>query len=92
MEKKPVTTIKVPVIVRDRLAVLAEARGTTIGELVTELARTTLTEAERAERAERTRIQLAEQFGYLVTEADQVRLSAELDALFPARESREAAA
>lgn len=92
MEKKPVTTIKVPVTVRDRLAVLAEARGTTIGELVTELARTTLTEAERAERAERTRIQLAEQFGYLVTEADQVRLSAELDALFPARESREGAA
>ena len=92
MEKQPVTTIKVPMIVRDRLAVLAESRGTTIGELVTELARTTLTEAERAERAERTRIQLAEQFGYLVTEADQVRLSAELDALFPAREGREAAA
>ncbi|WP_034087806.1 hypothetical protein [Streptacidiphilus albus] len=92
MEKQPVTTIKVPMTVRDRLAVLAESRGTTIGELVTELARTTLTEAERAERAERTRIQLAEQFGYLVTEADQVRLSAELDALFPAREGREAAA
>ena len=92
MEKQPVTTIKVPMTVCDRLAVLAESRGTTIGELVTELARTTLTEAERAERAERTRIQLAEQFGYLVTEADQVRLSAELDALFPAREGREAAA
>ena len=91
MEKKALTTIEVPVTVRDRLAVLAEARRTTIGELVTELARTTLTPAERAERAEQTRIQLAEQFGYLVTAADEARLGAELDALFPARESGKSA-
>ncbi|MFF4450217.1 hypothetical protein [Streptomyces sp. NPDC001502] len=43
--------IRVPAEVRDRLAVIAESRGTSIRSLVQEFAETTLTAEERRERA-----------------------------------------
>ncbi|GAA1830509.1 hypothetical protein GCM10009682_56560 [Luedemannella flava] len=46
------TTIKVDSTVRDRLGELARQRGTTIRDLVAELAEKTPTEAELAARAE----------------------------------------
>lgn len=60
---------------RDRLAVLAASRSTTIGRLVADLAETTLTDQERAERAEATRRVVREQTGHAVTaeERDKVR-------------------
>jgi hypothetical protein len=70
------TTIKVPTEVRDRLAVLAASRSTTIGRLVADLAETTLTDEERAERAEETRRIVREQTGYTVTADDQARVNA----------------
>ncbi|MFG2961582.1 hypothetical protein ACGF5O_48700 [Streptomyces sp. NPDC048291] len=45
------TSIKTSEAVRDRLRVLAEERGTTITELVEELAARELTAAEREQRA-----------------------------------------
>ncbi|MFE6552595.1 hypothetical protein ACFVHS_29920 [Streptomyces sp. NPDC057746] len=45
------TSIKTTEAVRDRLRILAAERGTTITELLEELATGELTEAERAERA-----------------------------------------
>ncbi|WP_217144933.1 hypothetical protein [Streptomyces sp. AC627_RSS907] len=45
------TSIKTSEEVRDRLRVLADERGTTITELLEELARRELTEAEREQRA-----------------------------------------
>jgi len=92
MKKKPTVTINIPAAVRDRLAALAEVRGTTIGDLVMELARTALTPAERAERANQTRAYLAEHFGYQVTAEDEINLNSELDGLFPARDGGAASA
>ncbi|MEV5887422.1 hypothetical protein AB0L74_33070 [Streptomyces sp. NPDC052020] len=45
------TSIKTSEEVRDRLRILAEERGTTITELLEELASRELTEAEREQRA-----------------------------------------
>jgi hypothetical protein len=70
------TTIKVPTEVRDRLAVLAASRSTTIGRLVADLAETTLTDEERAERAEATRRIVREQTGHTVTADDQAKVNA----------------
>ncbi|WP_298557683.1 hypothetical protein [Streptomyces luteogriseus] len=61
------TTIKVDAKTRDRLAVLAEAHGTTMRALIDEFAATTLTPAELKERADRTATYLAEHFGVTVT-------------------------
>ncbi|MFI7585628.1 hypothetical protein ACIB24_00970 [Spongisporangium articulatum] len=47
------TTIKVDKAVRDRLAILAAERGTTIRDLVAELAGVTPTEAENQARYEK---------------------------------------
>jgi hypothetical protein len=46
------TTIKVDSLVRDRLAMLARERGTTIRDLVTRLAEDTPTQAELLARAD----------------------------------------
>lgn len=48
---KPTTSIKTTEQARDRLRVLAEEDGTTIADLVEELALSRLTAAERQERA-----------------------------------------
>lgn len=72
--------IRVPAHVRDRLAVLAEANGTSIRELVQTFAESTLTPAERAERAAATRAYVARNFGVDVTDADVTALRARVAA------------
>ncbi|MFE3583989.1 hypothetical protein [Streptomyces vinaceus] len=62
--------IRVPADVRDRLAAIADSRGTSIRALVQEFAETTLTAEERRERAERAREYMAEHFGVLVTDEE----------------------
>lgn len=62
------TTIKVDSKTRDRLAVLAEAHGTSMRALIEEFAESTLTPAERKERADHTAAYLAEHFGVTVTD------------------------
>jgi predicted transcriptional regulator len=62
------TTIKVDSKTRDRLAVLAEARGTTMRHLIEEFAESTLTPSELKERAAHTAAYLAEHFGVTVTD------------------------
>ncbi|GGX79767.1 hypothetical protein GCM10010358_37540 [Streptomyces minutiscleroticus] len=74
--------IRVPAEVRDRLAVLAESRGTSIRSLVQEFAETTLTEEERRERAERTRAYLAEHFGVEVTDGESAEMGRRLREAF----------
>ncbi|WP_282697565.1 hypothetical protein [Streptomyces sp. CC208A] len=74
--------IRVPAEVRDRLAVIAESRGTSIRSLVQEFAESTLTEEERRERAERTRAYLAEHFGVDVTEEESAAMGARLREAF----------
>ncbi|MEV0530131.1 hypothetical protein AB0I66_42680 [Streptomyces sp. NPDC050439] len=58
------TTIKVEDTVRDRLAVLAAEKGTSIAQLVSDFAAHTPTASERAERTERTLALLREMSGY----------------------------
>ncbi|MFE9687766.1 replication-relaxation family protein [Streptomyces sp. NPDC006285] len=70
--------IRVPSEVRDRLAVLAESRGTSIRSLVQEFAETTLTDDERRERADRTRAYLAEHFGVEVTDEESADMGRKL--------------
>ncbi|MFD5065532.1 hypothetical protein [Streptomyces sp. NPDC058394] len=57
------TSIQVDSAVRDRLRVLADAAGTSIGGLVGELAASTLTPEELQERTQAARQVLTEQFG-----------------------------
>ncbi|MGW1195326.1 hypothetical protein ACWD4B_05630 [Streptomyces sp. NPDC002536] len=61
------TSIKTSEAVRDRLRVLADERGTTITELLEELASRELTEAEREQRA----VQAARELGIEYTEPVQ---------------------
>ncbi|MFJ3229375.1 hypothetical protein ACIPJS_39670 [Streptomyces sp. NPDC086783] len=74
--------IRVPAEVRDRLAVLAESRGTSIRSLVQEFAESTLTEEERSERAERTRAYLAEHFGVEVSDGESAAMARRLREAF----------
>ncbi|WP_440581273.1 hypothetical protein [Streptomyces sp. PT19] len=57
------TSIKVGTAARDRLAQLAAEHGTTIRSLVEDLALSTPTQAEYAERAELARAELASALG-----------------------------
>ncbi|GAB2953617.1 hypothetical protein GCM10023080_010460 [Streptomyces pseudoechinosporeus] len=70
--------IRVPAEVRNRLAVIAESRGTSIRSLVQEFAESTLTDEERRERAERTREYLAEHFGVEVTDEESAAMGRRL--------------
>lgn len=74
--------IRVPAEVRDRLAVIAESRGTSIRSLVQEFAESTLTEEERRERAERTRAYLAEHFGFEVTDDESAAIGRRVREVF----------
>lgn len=67
--------IRVPAEVRDQLAAVAEARGTSLRALMQEIAAQTLTPEQIRERADRTRTLLAERFGHYVTdeESEQMR-------------------
>src|SRR5215469_16172872 len=64
------TSIKVSRQTRERLARLAAERGSTLKDVVEELAAATLTAAELSEREQRARAVLAEHFGVVVTEAE----------------------
>ena len=78
------TSIKVSRQTRERLARLAAERGTTLKDLVEELAAATLTAAELSERERRARSVLEEHFGVRVTEAE-LEASARLRNLIGAR-------
>jgi hypothetical protein len=74
----PDAMIRVTAEVRDRLAMIAESRGTSIRSLVREFAESTLTEEERRERAQRTRAYLAEHFGVEVTDEESAAMGRRL--------------
>jgi hypothetical protein len=74
--------IRVPAEVRDRLAVIAESRGTSIRSLVQEFAESTLTEEERRERAEQTRAYLGEHFGVEVSDEESAAMGRRLREVF----------
>ncbi|MFB7182746.1 hypothetical protein ACFCYI_34165 [Streptomyces sp. NPDC056257] len=78
--------IRVPAEVRDRLAVIAESRGTSIRSLVQEFAETTLTAEERRERAERARAYMAEHFGVDVTAEESAAMGRKLREAFARQE------
>jgi hypothetical protein len=80
------TSIKVSRRTRERLARLADERGTTLKDVVEELAAGAPTAAELAEREERARAVLAEHFGAEVTEAD-LAASARLRAMIARRDT-----
>ncbi|MFK0120747.1 hypothetical protein [Streptomyces sp. NPDC090994] len=65
------TSIKTSEEVRDRLRVLAEERGTTITDLLEELAGRELTEAEREQRAAAAAHELGIEYTEQVHEAGQ---------------------
>jgi hypothetical protein len=72
--------IRVPAEIRDRLAVLAEARGTSMRAVIEEFATSTLTPEERRERAERARAYIAEQFGHYVSDEESAEMGRKMRA------------
>lgn len=83
--------LRVPAEVRDRLAVIANARGVSIRTLVQEFAESTLTDEERRERAERSRAYMAEHFGVTVTDEESAAMGVKLRKAFAQRRSGKAA-
>ncbi|AXE26602.1 hypothetical protein C0216_26995 [Streptomyces globosus] len=77
--------IRVSAEVRDRLAVIAESRGTSIRALVQEFAESTLTPEERRERAERAREYMAEHFGVRVTDEESAEMGRRIRQAFAGR-------
>jgi hypothetical protein len=71
--------IRIPAEARDRLAEIAAAEGLSLRAYLARLAETVLTPAERAERAEQARAVLREWNGYNLSDAEAVRVDAELD-------------
>ncbi|WP_225101833.1 hypothetical protein [Streptomyces sp. CoH27] len=67
------TSIKVSAATRDRLAALASEQGTTIRQLVEELAESRPTEAEYAERVEQARAELASVLGTVPSEQAEAK-------------------
>ncbi|GGV18997.1 hypothetical protein GCM10010275_70760 [Streptomyces litmocidini] len=65
------TSIKTSEAVRDRLRLLAEERGTTITDLIEELASKELTAAEREQRAAEAAAELGVEFTEQVKQAGQ---------------------
>ncbi len=80
------TSIKVSKQTRERLARLAAERGSTLKDVVEELAAATLTAAALAEREARARTVLAENFGVEVTDAE-LAASARLREMIARRDS-----
>ncbi|MFJ4815907.1 hypothetical protein [Streptomyces sp. NPDC088801] len=66
--------IRVPAEVRDQLAAVADARGTSLRALMQEIAAQTLTPEQIKERAEHTRTLLAERFGHDVTDEESAEM------------------
>ncbi|WP_284578694.1 hypothetical protein [Streptomyces sp. 2P-4] len=77
--------IRVSAEVRDRLAVIAESRGTSIRALAQEFAESTLTHEERRERAERAREYMAEHFGVRVTDEESAEMGRRIRQAFAGR-------
>ncbi|MFF3728379.1 hypothetical protein ACFYYM_39165 [Streptomyces erythrochromogenes] len=75
------TSIKVSAATRDRLAALASEQGTTIRQLVEELAEGQPTKAEYAERAEQARAELASVLGTLPSEEAEAKARGLLERL-----------
>ncbi|MFF8918427.1 hypothetical protein ACF08M_35280 [Streptomyces sp. NPDC015032] len=65
------TSIKTSEAIRDRLRLLAEERGTTITDLIEELASKELTSAEREERAVEAARELSIEYTEQVQQAGQ---------------------
>ncbi len=66
--------IRVPAEVRDQLAAVAEARGTSLRALMQDIAAQTLISEQIKERADRTRALLAERFGHEVSEEESAAM------------------
>ncbi|WP_454317041.1 Arc family DNA-binding protein [Streptomyces phaeoluteigriseus] len=66
--------IRVPAEVRDQLAAVAEARGTSLRALMQEIAAETLTAEQIKERADHTRMLLAERFGHYVSDEESAEM------------------
>ncbi|MEV6963371.1 hypothetical protein AB0M97_30285 [Streptomyces sp. NPDC051207] len=86
------TSIKVSTAARDRLAQLAAEHGTTIRNLVEELAQDTPTRAEYAERAELARAELASALGQAPSPEAEAKARALLERLGGAHHGSQAAA
>ena len=86
------TSIKVSAAARDRLAQLAAEHGTTIRGLVEDLARSTPTQAEYAERAELARAELASALGSAPSPEAEAKARALLERLGGAPRGGRAAA
>lgn len=86
------TSIKVSSAARDRPAQLAAEQGTTIRSLVEELARSTPTQAEYAERAELARAELASALGSAPSPEAEAKARALLERLGAASHGPQAAA
>ncbi|GGQ40885.1 hypothetical protein GCM10010215_75560 [Streptomyces virginiae] len=81
------TSIKVSAATRDRLAALATEQGTTIRQLVEELAEGRPTQAEYAERAEQARAELASVLGTVPSEEAEAKARDLLERLGARRDS-----
>jgi len=75
------TSIKVSAATRDRLAALASEHGTTIRQLVEELAEGRPTRAEYEERAEQARAELASALGTVPSEEAEAKARGLLERL-----------
>ncbi|MEV6020331.1 MULTISPECIES: hypothetical protein [unclassified Streptomyces] len=86
------TSIKVSAAARDRLARLAAEHGTTIRSLVEELAQSTPTQAEYAERAELARAELTSALGSAPSPEAEAKARALLERLGASQHGPRAAA
>ncbi|OQD56098.1 hypothetical protein BM536_012720 [Streptomyces phaeoluteigriseus] len=66
--------IRVPAEVRDQLAAVAEARGSSLRALMQEIAAEVLTPEQIEERADHTRTLLAERFGHYVSDEESAEM------------------
>lgn len=66
--------IRVPAEVRDQLAAVAEARGTSLRALMQDIAAQTLTPEQIRDRADRTRALLADRFGHDVSDEESAEM------------------
>ncbi|WP_037600664.1 hypothetical protein [Streptacidiphilus rugosus] len=71
--------VRIPADARDRLAEVAAAEGMSLRAYLAQLAESVLTPRERAERAEKARLELQRWNGYDPSEDEQQLLDAELD-------------
>ncbi|WP_377266735.1 hypothetical protein [Peterkaempfera sp. SMS 1(5)a] len=71
--------VRIPAAAKDRLAQVAAAEGLSLRSYLSRLADEVLTPAERAERAEQARQQLARWTGYCPSPEEEKALDVELD-------------